>query len=220
MRRKQYSPEETLTIVVSCLGLAGMTPLDAATGFPIVGLRVDEEFNIALGLEGLQLRLAMALAIRNEDFTAMKLGQVWKQPKECISSLFFATELTQVYASVDNVVEPKLTGFVGHGVDTILTSAAHAAFVLYEKSLVSIVPNLLDTKLRSLVNNMWWDFLNRHQNCADFPTPPDEPTYVDFINARLSISNSRTIPPPAPGTWTLSMHRSSRRRGICCTPTW
>ena len=118
---------------------------------------IDETFMLSIGLDDLEINLATLLALDETKFDHMQLGTLIDSHGDgryCLLSIVFGAQLTQLRASIADIVNPALSGFLSRGISTSLTSTTDGLFMMYEPLILERMPALLDTTVRNMTNRM------------------------------------------------------------------
>ena len=157
-------------------------------------LRVDEPFNVSVGLAGMNMSsVAVLLAIDEGRLNALQLGSLVDNTSSCLLTLLYAANLTQLVGSLSDVLQPILHSFINAGVSQLLTSVSDSLFLIYEDVALEQLPALLDNTIRTALNDWIRTELPAHSASADGCPylPPTTP--LDATNAADLFADYRAL---------------------------
>ena len=204
-------------LVLDYLGMAAdvrikLTPSADGSGVVVSGgPPVEEHATLHAGMENATVTLAALLAVA-ESIAVLPLGTVASQPTGCLMSKVFLANLTYANVTVSGLQHPMLKGFVSEGVDDLFNGIADTAFMLYEEIALKIAPGLIQSKVRTAINDILFGYINDDANvicppCDKSTTHPcvrepirymdfektSEVTYVAWlINEAIGVDNLNT----------------------------
>jgi len=142
---------------------------DAAPGSTIVSHKtVTEHVVLHTGIANASLEVAGMIAI-HEKIAQIQLGDAILHPLGCLFSDVFAANLTYANVTVGGVTHPIFQGFISTGVDHLFNGIADAAFLMYEEVAEKMLPGIMQTAIRTKLNNVTTMYL---ANPANVDCPP------------------------------------------------
>lgn len=114
---------------------------------------VVEHIQVEFGVDQLELDLSVLLPMVQENVLDLELGSLLfsKNLIPCLLSVLLDLELSGLNALIGNLRPPTLQGFVSPGLDRLVSNLLDIAFVLYEPTLLRIIPNLFQGMVRDFV---------------------------------------------------------------------
>ena len=109
-------------------------PTGASAHAYVVGdgsdVRLDETFDVSVGLSHFDALVSALIAVNQDRVKALQIGALQSNPNGCILSLFHETQLTQLRASLADVVNPVLSGFLNRGLSQMVNDLSDSLFRL------------------------------------------------------------------------------------------
>jgi len=122
-----------------------------------------------------------------QDIAKLKLGSVAGSPVGCVFSQVFLGNLTYANITMGGISHPLLSGFISRGVDELFNGIADTVFILYEEVVEKILPGLINTDVRTALNQFFIAYLNDPVNsicprCELSETHHCVPSPIMFMN--------------------------------------
>ena len=141
------------------------------SGEIVENIRVSGSFSsIALNSTGI-------VGIDNVTLNAITLGQLVEggNASSCIAHAFKAANVTGAEANIGGVVQPVLSQFISKGLSDFLNAAAKGGMDLYLQTLLEALPNLVQEKVRDILNTAIGKVLAKaaSANECTYPKHPD-----------------------------------------------
>jgi len=116
--------------------------------------RVIEKVSIEFGADDVATSVSTFLVVDQEKFQSITLGSLFdtKNLMGCLLSTIFEAQLSGFNVTVGNLREPLSSGFIGKGIDRVLSQAADFLFIVYEGVLIKALPSVFQTMVRDMVN--------------------------------------------------------------------
>eukprot|EP00943_MAST-04B_sp_MAST-4B-sp1_P007716 g7716.t1 len=126
------------------------------------GHTVYESPQISISLSDLNFDAATYLGISKAKALSMKLGSIGQAPLECLASAVDEMEIRKFLATILDIEEPALSGFLSAGIDKLFSQALHVVYLKYENRMKLALPKYLTTTGSDIINNLIVDFLKSH----------------------------------------------------------
>ena len=159
---------------------------------------LDEVFNVSVGVRDLNASVAALLAIDQGQLYDLQIGSVIDNTAGCLLSLPFAASLTRLRATIEEVINPVLSGFIDSLLSQSIVGLSDALFNLFEPGVLNALPMVLDTTLRQMINEQITALLST-STCVQshVPITSNLPHWrnlsIGTLNAYLEAPN----PPPS-----------------------
>eukprot|EP00578_Thalassiosira_sp_NH16_P025700 CAMPEP_0181083610 /NCGR_PEP_ID=MMETSP1071-20121207/4250_1 /TAXON_ID=35127 /ORGANISM="Thalassiosira sp., Strain NH16" /LENGTH=1518 /DNA_ID=CAMNT_0023165281 /DNA_START=348 /DNA_END=4905 /DNA_ORIENTATION=- len=141
---------------------------------------ITENFTVEFSVTNIDIDASVFLGINVETLGNLELGSLLhsKDIIPCLLSAIDEAKFSGLSVTVQDMVPPKLSGFIDYGIDHLISTAAAALFDMYENVLIKAMPNFLEMYVRDMMN----DFA---ENALDADRCPkienvEEDRYVDF----------------------------------------
>jgi hypothetical protein len=157
---------------------------------PGQGMHIQERVFIRFGVDDVSAVISSLLAIDQDLFGALRVGSLLYSDNllPCFWSSIFKSEISIFEASVGNIQEPTLEGFISKGIDNIVTQSVKAAFLMYESVVIRALPNIFQTTVRSLVNEAFF-----HSYDGECPGVVETPGLIDFRDLLLDAEEAPAL---------------------------
>ena len=144
--------------------------------------KIDETFNVSAGVVDLNATVAALLAINQGRLDPMQLGSILATPVDCLVSLIYAADVTQLRATVTDIINPVVTGLIDSATSTVISSLSDAIMEIYEPGVIHKLPVLLDTTIKTIVNEQIDTLLSPDisRACSALSSLPPE-NLLDFL---------------------------------------
>ena len=119
---------------------------------------------------------------------SIKLGSIGQTPLECFASAVDEMEIRKFLATILDIEEPALSGFLSAGIDQLFSQALHVVYLKYENRMKLALPKYLTTTASDLINNLIIDFLKSHDQLykKTCPNPAIQYHARQYINFRTN----------------------------------
>ena len=149
------------------------------------GVTVSEKPSLSIAIEDLKFDAATYLAVSSEEILSLKLGAMVQTPIECFSSTIDELVATRFLATVSDVFEPLLSGFLSVGIDRLFSQALHTVYLKYEQRMTAALPGFLTTTGSNMLNTLVSEFLQSNnqrytRTCPDPVIQYNDKVYVNF----------------------------------------
>ena len=157
-----------------------------APGSLVTGIAapVTESVQVTTGLRDLFINVSTLLAINIDYLYALQVGGFFVSPKDCIFAALFEGNVTAMKVTLTDLLNPAFkTGLnTGPGVLYVVENLVNAVFEMYEKHLLGVLPNALETTVREEANRALKDYLDQpfQERCPRIEYPTGPPVIVDF----------------------------------------
>ena len=158
-------------------------------------IQIVENVTLNMDLTGLNVSLALFMAIDEEKFDALKIGSLLQSSNilPCLLSAMEGFEVANLNVSVTDMTVPTMSGFISPGIDRILSDVAEAAFLMFEPTLLRAMPGFFQGPVRDVLKNrVVADFRENTGGCPD-PTLPPAGGTLDFRDMFLNATASRSL---------------------------
>eukprot|EP01047_Picozoa_sp_COSAG01_P021910 COSAG01_NODE_1286_length_10900_cov_26.719100_5_plen_945_part_00 len=146
------------------------------------------------GVKNMSATLASLLAVK-DSVKGLQLGTVIGSPVGCVFSEIFLANITYLNVTIRGVQHPMLSQFVSQGVDDLFNGIADTAFLLYEEIGLGILPGLIQSSVRQLLNDAIVAYLSDPANAICPPctasasmhrcvVTPGDIAFLDFMATR------------------------------------
>lgn len=166
--------------------------------------RIIEKVSIEFGVDDLATSISTFLVIDQEKFQSITLGSLLDTENlmGCLLSTIYEAKLSGFNVTVGNFREPVSSGFIGNGIDRVLSQTADFLFMMYEGVLIKALPSLFQTIVRDMVNKeIYNSFLSDFDKAvcrARTKSPSSSPITSPSIVPSLFPSNSPSGEPSSP----------------------
>eukprot|EP00940_MAST-03C_sp_MAST-3C-sp2_P000291 g291.t1 len=139
-----------------------------------------EHLTIRTGLRAIEFSAAMLVAIDEDALGNLMLGSLLHTDHivGCAMSTVVALEVPQLSVSVGDILTPHMTGFISHGLDTVLNNLALGMFMMYRNVMMRALPNYFEMEIRESVANA---FLESYTNEEAAVCPPPQLVLHDGV---------------------------------------
>jgi hypothetical protein len=153
-------------------------------------VHIQEKVKMKLGVKDINATLSVMLAIDQDAFGKLKIGPLLHSDNllPCFWSSVFKSEVTVLEARVGDIYEPSLEGFISKGIDKIVTESVDAAFVMYESVVIRALPNIFQTSVKGLLNEVFF-----HTYDKECPDVIDTPGLIDFRDLLLTAEEAPSL---------------------------
>lgn len=140
-------------------------------------MAIQENVKMGFGVDDVAADVSVLMAINQDMFGALKLGPLLFETNllPCFMSSVFKSEITVFNATVGNIRDPVLDGFISPGIDNIITNSVKAAFLMYKSVVIRAIPNIFQETVKGLINDSFFNAYNG--NC---PPPNQTEGFIDF----------------------------------------
>lgn len=154
-------------------------------------ISIVENVTISLDLYGLDVNLALFMAIDQGKLDALKLGSLLDSSNilPCLLSSMVEFEVSGLNVSVADLSVPNMTGFISPGIDRIISDIAEAAFVAFEPTMLKAMPGFFQGPVRDILKSrVLADYIDTVGGC---PEPNPQATGpLDFRDLFLAPNES------------------------------
>lgn len=143
---------------------------------------ISENITMEVGIENVTAVASLLMLVDQDKLGSIQLGSLLQIEDflPCLLSVLQKTEVVGLMVYPDQVMEPKLSGFISPGLDRILSDSASAAFAMYTGAIRTALPNIFQTTVRNFVNtNMVQPFLSDATNSFCQPATSSD-GLIDF----------------------------------------
>ena len=125
-----------------------------------------------------------------EALYEVSLGDMLLDPIGCTSSKVFRSNVTEANATIRGIAFPTITGFISHDMDDVFDKITEVSWMMYEQVGEQLLPWIMQTEIRRLLNEATADFLaeEQHSNCATHPRKPPG-SFLDFRSVMFQQVN-------------------------------
>ena len=160
--------------------------------------QVNEIVTLSMSATRLFFSAASFLGISAQDFFQLKLGSVFNNPLPCTIASVMKLELTSAIASIGDITEPMLTGFLSSGLDQLFGQLMHALFLLFEDTITMALPSFVSSTGRSKLNKLLKthldevrqneihdleDHITGSHQCSPPDVLPNTQVYLNFLTS-------------------------------------
>ncbi len=168
---KHLRAELSLTLV--------MKPSTKSDSLIAVGTdaEVRETITVSLDINDVDIDFYYLLAIEENELGSLQLGSLLHTSGllPCILPSLFANEVTGLSAIIRSMDAPVLEGFISPGIDSIVSKAADAVYIMYESTLLKAMPNFFELTVRNITNGAISTLIDYFDDNATCAVPEDEP---------------------------------------------
>eukprot|EP00978_Attheya_sp_CCMP212_P013395 scaffold33693_cov49-Attheya_sp.AAC.10 len=152
-----------------------------------------ERMVFSFSLHNVVMRLALLFAIDLHELGEIQLGGVLNIDNilSCILSRVRDASISQLLVEVGSLDEPTVKGFVSDDLEDFISSFIQNSFGAFRSDLVSALPIVFDTTVRSFLNSMLASFRDQKKKFCSWKTTKSE--MIDFRDLLLSESPSRNV---------------------------
>lgn len=117
--------------------------------------KVVEKTQVKFGVDDIDAVVSILLAVDQKKLGRINLGSLLDLDNllPCILSGLDDVQVSEITASVGNIRDPVLDGFVSPGIDRVVSQTVEAMFLMYESTMLKAVPNFFQKQMRDIVNN-------------------------------------------------------------------
>jgi hypothetical protein len=118
-------------------------------------VQILEEISVSIDMNDLNVTFALFMAVNRDKFNALTIGSLLRSRNllPCLLSSTEAFEISDLQVTIGDLSQPNLSGFVSPGIDRLVSTAAEAAFVAFEPTLLRAIPGLFQTTVRSILED-------------------------------------------------------------------
>jgi len=167
--------------------------------------RIIEKVSVNFGVDDVAASLSTFLVIDQEKLESITFASLFdtKTLMNCLLSTVFDAQMSGLNVTVGNFREPVSSGFIGEGIDRVLSQGADFVFAVYERVLIQALPTVFQTTVRDIINtNIIRSFLDdSYQQVCQVRTkspsssPSSVPTIVpSFVPSKLASHIPSSIP--------------------------
>jgi len=155
---------------------------------------IVESFIVDFSITQLELDLSIFLGMNTQSIGELELGSLLftKNILPCLLSIMDDVQITNFNLSVNDIIPPKLSGFLDTGLDVIMTQAADALFSMYENVIKIVLPNFFNGYVKELINDFVDDALDLY-SCPTNEYEKQEEKYIDFRDLFNTPTNAVAI---------------------------
>ncbi len=132
--------------------------IEAADGRPA------QDITISFGLSGVNLSLAILMAIDLDLFDALEMWSIMRIRNilPCMMSAAEAAKFTELELSIGTIRDFSITGFASEEVASAADQSTKMMLEQYHDKIVSSIPKVFDSTVRTLLNN-WLQYHTENQ---------------------------------------------------------
>ena len=123
------------------------------------GKTVEENPRLTVSFSDLNVEASTFLSVSKERVLNLRLGSVVESPVDCMASTIDDLEISKFLATIADIDEPQFSGFLSSGIDRLFAQATHIAFLMYEETMLSAMPGLVEINAVDTVNKIIDDYL-------------------------------------------------------------
>jgi len=158
---------------------------------------IIESFIVDFSITQLELDISLFLGMNTQSIGELELGSLLftKNILPCLLSIMDDIQITNFNLSVNDIIPPKLSGFIDTGLDTLMTQAADALFSMYENVIKLVLPNFFNGYVKELINDFVDDALGLY-SCPTMNEHDDqqqEEKHIDFRDLFYTPSNAESL---------------------------
>ena len=155
---------------------------------------VEETPKITVSFSNLNVDASTFVAVSKDLVLSLKLGSLYEAPIDCVASTVDDLEITKFLATIADIEEPQFSGFLSRGIDRLFSQATHIAFTIYEATMLSAMPGLVETNAVDTVNTLIKEYLGENKinqkvasrrTCPAPSLPFDSGVFVNFSSSNL-----------------------------------
>ena len=189
---KHLTVEMDLTLV--------MKPSTTSDSLIVVGTEAEvrETISLAMGINAIDVDFHFLLGVDEKELGSVQLSSVLNTAYilPCVLKSFFASEVTGFAASVGDIETPTLSGFISPGIDSLVSKAADAVFLMYEPTLMKAIPNFFELTVRNVTNQFLLSIVENNQtdsSCISWGESSSQDQYVHFGDMFLSREDAASM---------------------------
>jgi hypothetical protein len=152
-----------------------------------------ERMVFSFNLHNIVMRMALLVAIDLDEMGDIQLGGILNIDDifSCILSSVRDASISQLLVEVGSLDEPTVKGFVSDELEEFISSFIQNSFGSFRSDLISALPIVFDTTVRSFLNSMLASFREQKESFCSWKTTKAE--MIDFRDLLLSESPSRNV---------------------------
>lgn len=162
------------------------------------GLELKESIKVKFGVDNLDVKLALLMAINEDRFKALEIGGILQSANlfACFASVLHKLGLSGFDVSVGSVRDPVLEGFVSRGIDRVVSEAVEAVFLMYEPTFLRALPAMFQGPFRDIIESevLASDFFNPSDGaCSWLMQASSFDEYIDFRDLFLEPVDAKEL---------------------------
>jgi hypothetical protein len=160
---------------------------------------VVERIQLTLGAEQVAVNLTTLMAMDQEAVLDLQLGSLLRSENlvPCFLSVLDDIGVAGLEATVGNLLEPTLAGFVSPGLDRLINSLTNVAFLAYEPTLIRALSGAFRGPIRDALDRQISDRVMTGPGAASCPVPrldnASAEALIDFRDLLLSPESSAAL---------------------------
>ena len=154
-----------------------------------------EKIRIKFGVDDLDILFSLFLAIDETKLLDLELGSLLHSDHllVCFLSMLHDVDVAGLYASVKDIHEPTLEGFVTPGLDRVLTQMSNVAFLVFEPTFKRALPSIFQGPLRDILSEQLVGRLFTSPGRSICPPAEVVDTFIDFRDLLLNPSRAKEL---------------------------
>jgi hypothetical protein len=160
---------------------------------------VVERIQLTLGAEQVAINLTTLMAMDQEAVLDLQLGSLLRSENlvPCFLSVLDDIGVAGLEATVGNLLEPTLAGFVSPGLDRLINSLTNVAFLAYEPTLIRALSGAFRGPIRDALDRQISDRVIAGPGAASCPVPrlgnASAEALIDFRDLLVSPESSAAL---------------------------
>ena len=149
---------------------------------------VEEYPQASISISDLNIDASTFVGVSKDKALSIRIGSIEQAPLPCFSSAFHGMELQDFMATIRDIEEPVLSGFLSSGVDRLFSQALHLVYLKYEDRMKLAMPNFLTTTGRNMTNSLISNYITSHDQTSKTTCPDPQIAYNSglFVNFRTN----------------------------------
>lgn len=159
---------------------------------------IIESITVKFGVDNLNVNLALLMAVDQDRLRALEIGGLLRAGNilSCFASVLHELGVAGFDATVGNIRDPVLQGFISPGIDRVVSEAVEAVFLMYEPTFLRALPAIFQGPFRDIVEDevLASDLFNPSDGaCSWLMVDAGFDEYIDFRDLLLPPSDAKQV---------------------------